>query len=493
MQSSDSRRSITRRAPDPATGRYPNAGFSAPVGQPSAIAFRNARVGSTLMGPQGALPVLTNNRSYSAPNIGPPSKRGRVDQDPYNVTPAQNRAPFAGNTEAQIAQMAQTPLGTMMRGPTITSGNPMLSRNVRNRFGASVAAGFPDSYSFGTAGQTPTGARQMGGLAWNGMPGKPTYFDEGRNDALSETATGNRFMGPGAAPAPRVGIPQPFANYNYDRAAANIENSSKTGKPNALIKYTHVLTRKSSEYCFHSQVAMPWFTSIALVDPDSQSSNSDLLGFRSHAPQHNGFNLVVANLVLACNQPVPESYDDVITAQDIMDEYKFLGFVAAEDGNGAPHVSSAARSVVFCMAGEISCFNFWGNVKYGQSIGFIYKGVNVEDIYAQDRREHGTYNINGTSPNTVRTLDTMTHTSCPIQIIPWHDKEGAAERPEKKDLAYFDSFGVLRYGKYFKVGIVIQVMDPYADDMHTYRAPYSLASAAQCGKIRVLADAFQDK
>jgi hypothetical protein len=460
-----------------------DAGRTAAVG--AGFTIPNPSTGPTMM---MMTPSTTKRKGYDSIVTGGASKRAQVD--------------LGGNSPAVDAALRASQLGRTPVRPVFNDSEPRINGAFgRTNEGVPVMPNMPafrNPLPMGVDYSRTTGPENIifSGLR-QPLPSVATMSPAfGVSRGLSGTGTTGQFMQVPSAVAPAGGsAPNPVDLFN--RAAGDIEKKTKSGSPNARITYTHTLNEIAAAYAGVTQEKTIWIIPIVFEEGGMgyNANRGDLFHFGVDI-QHSGYNLAIANYMLALSQVYPNSHADVITPQHVLTNFRVGGVVAAEEGpTKSQYVdkqdSHIHRNIVFTVQGEANIYNYWGDVKYGQRIGLILKGVALKNIFAHHYLDVGSYNIDAADPTSIRALNQQALSNNPLQFVPWFDDEGMSSRPDPSQLEYLDDYGIVRMGIFIPIGTVLQVFGEVANQCYISRAWTSAAATYKSGLLRILVNTFE--
>jgi hypothetical protein len=449
-----------------------------------------------------AIPVPQSGARISMPSGPSITKRKGVDSMVLQGASKRQQVDLGGSSPAEYAALRATQLGRTSTTPRFNDSEPRFFQQGRGNQGLPVANNLPpftNPLPMNVNYSRTVGAERIifqGMESSLPMPSVATMSPAfGVSRGLAGTSTTSQFMNVDSGGTPRGGSgPDIVAQFNA--AAGNIEKKTKTGSPNARTTYTHTLNEMAAAYAAVAQEKMIWIVPILIEDGamtfDGKSGQLQSWGVDI---QHAGHNLAVANYMLALSQPFPRKIAEIQKVENVLSQFRYAGVVASEEGaTKSQYVDKEDahihRNIVMTLQGEVDVYNYWGDVKYGQSVGLIVKGVPLKDIFAHHYINAGTFNIDAVEPAAVRKVDTSALSNNPIQYVPWFDEVGMSEEPDISELEYGDDFGIVRTGVFIRVGTVIQVYDEVANEAYISRAPYSVAATVKTGLLRILVTTF---
>jgi hypothetical protein len=449
-----------------------------------------------------AIPVPQSGARIAMPSGPSITKRNGVDSIVLQGNSKRQKVDLGGNSPQELAALRATQLGRTSTTPRFNDSEPSFFQMGRGNQGLPVANNLPPFTN--PLPMNVNYARTAGAerIIFQGMqssmpfPSVATMAPAfGVSRGLAGTSTTSQFMNIDSGAAPRGGSAPDIVS-QFNTAAANIEKKTKTGSPNARTTYTHTLTEMAAAYAAVAQEKMIWVVPILIEDGAMTfDGRSGQLKSWDVDTQHAGHNLAVANYMLALAQQFPRKISEIRTVEQILANFRYAGVVASEEGpTKSQYVDKADahihRNIVMTIQGEVDVYNYWGDVKYGQTVGLIVKGVPLKDVFAHHYINAGTYNIDAVEPAAVRKIDTSALSNVPIQYVPWFDENGMSDEPDLKDLKYGDDYGICRTGPFIRVGTVIQVYDEVANEAYISRAPFSVAATVKTGLLRVLVTTF---
>jgi hypothetical protein len=442
--------------------------------------------------PTITLPAGGNVTSADVPIVS--LKRGRVDNIVGgDASVRRARVEIGGTSDSDMAAMAGSLLGTTRAPIKFGMGTPDMSRVVRGIDGGALFSGFegrPYDQAFRDVGPIGT-ASGPGMLA--GLPGKPGYFNGPSMppSQFQHTLSGDFFQPSQNNGGAQTGSNDVLRQLPIFQTEANTTRSNRTGGHAAKVKYTYTLDPQIFK------VSANELTAAALVQEKTHAPvpNGDQIYYGLNAAPIPGiriYDIVTGNWMMAMDQPKPNTLADVLTAKDLMEKYQIFGAGVTDEGHRynqgggeRPHALNQ-RNIVAIHGGEaIQVWNYWGTIEYAQVVGFVLKGVYVNDIWALNPREAGTFNLSSNRPNSVVRLETSQLAHVLLQFVPWKSS-ASADTPSLRDLAYTDDFGVERFGIWIPFGTVLQTHGDHADPFHIERSTCSVASAVQSGKLTMI-------
>jgi len=494
----DALRAVTRRA---APARQE------PVARGAGTASSGRPLDNPFNGQTPDRPVLPASQGVAAPPQIPafqrftPSVAGKRRGVDNNVTGGasirRQRLDLAGTPNAQLARMRGTLLGTGNTPPVFADAAPNMAQFQAGPEGAPLMSGFGPMFDPYARGVTPTSRSDAQNISWGGMPAeRPSIWDAAAaggagNRRIAGTTSGAQFIDLGGAAPASTGVPNPFESHPWQAAANRASKSNKTGAPNARVKYTVRLAADAARFAHVQQAYFPLVAcrQLQLAPKPSQRAFGALAG---PTPETLVFNLTVANYLIAASQTRPRTASEVKEPVDVLDEYTIVGAAASEEGQRKTVRSERAesvvqRNVVMTMGGDaFNVYNYWGNVPASAEVGFILKGVPIEQIWAYNARDAGSYNLAPDNEQSVTLLDAGVVARVLLQFVPWYDRTGSDTRPSIAELSYKDDFGRLRQGVYIPFGTWTQLHGELANQETIDRAWCSAAAAmraGQCGLI----------
>lgn len=491
----------------------------APIGRRTTVAPQNNRVSvgpseprrsifdrgqTSAIGPGFAIPLPATG-STMVMNTPSTIKRNGVDSIVTQGNSKRNKVDLGGNTAQELALLRATQLGRTPVRPVFNDAEPRINGAFGRTPGEGlpVMAGMPGfrnplpmnvDYSRTTGSENIIfeGLRQPPPSVANMSPA----FGAG-SAGLRGTSTTSQFMQVPSAVAPTAGGSGPNPATLFNEAAADIEKKTKSGSPNARITYTHTLNEVAAAYAAATQEKTIWIIPIVFEEGGQgwNGQSGQLYNFGIDV-QHAGYNLAIANYMIALSQKYPDSPADVITPDHLLTNFRYGGIVAAEEGaTKSQYISKddahIHRNIVFTVQGEANVYNYWGDVKYGQKVGLVLKGVALKNIFAHHYLDAGSYNIDATDPTSIRVINQQALSNNPLQFVPWYDEEGMADEPDPSMLEYIDDYGTVRQGVYIPVGTVLQVFGEVANKSYTDRSWASAAATYKSGMIRILVNTFE--
>ena len=460
-----------------------DAGRTAAVG-PGYLIPNPATGGTTMM----MTPSITKRNGVDSIVTGGNSKRQKLD--------------IGGNSAAELAALRGTQLGRTPVRPVFNDSEPRINGAFgRTNEGVPVMPNMPafrNPLPMGVDYSRTTGSENIifRGLR-QPLPSVTNMTPAfGGSRGLSGTSTTSQFMQVPSAVAPAGGSgPNPVDLFN--QAAGDIEKKTKSGSPNARITYTHTLNEIAAAYAGVTQEKTLWIIPIVFEEGGSgyNANRGDLFHFGVDV-EHSGYNLAIANYMLAISQVYPNSHAEVITPQHVLTNFRFGGVVASEEGpTKSQYVDKQDahihRNIVFTVQGEANVYNYWGDVKYGQRIGLILKGVALKNIFAHHYLDVGSYNIDAADPTSIRAINQQALSNVPLQFVPWYDDEGMMSRPDPSQLEYLDDYGIVRMGIFIPIGTVLQVFGEVANQAYISRSWTSAAATYKSGMLRILVNTFE--
>jgi hypothetical protein len=450
-------------------------GRLAPIGRQPTL---EAATGSVTISMQ--TPSITKRNGYDSIVTQGNSKRAKVD--------------LGGNNAIERAALRASQLGRDPRVPVFDDSQPRLNQMYRGPSGLPVAGNMP-----GFRNPLPMGvnySRTVGpeNIIFEGLrqplPSVATMSPATGPSGLAGTSTTNQFMQRSDGVARLGSNPVPAELFNV--AAGDIEKKTKSGSPNARVTYTHKLNEMAAAYAGVGQEKTVWVIPIVFEEGGmgADIGTSSLFHWGVDI-EHAGYNLSIANYMLAISQSFPKNFAEVMTAQMILTNFRLGGVVAAEEGATKTQYvdkadSNIHRNIVFTVQGPANVFNYWGDVKYQSTVGFIVKGVPLKNIFAHHYLDAGSYNIDAVEPAAIRALNKTALSNNPLQFVPWFDSEGMSDRPGLEELEYVDDYGCIRLGIFIPIGTVMQVYGEVANQDHIDRAWVSAAAAVSSGMLQIL-------
>jgi hypothetical protein len=427
----------------------------------------------------------------------------RFDATGGNYSDQIQRIAIGGNSAADNARLNATAIGSNLMPPTFGVGAPNLaSWSIDEQTALAVAAGFPQQVpDFAIRNQT---FANRAGIELTGMPlQKPSYFDS-HNPSRERPATLTRgsesdglFIDQTQSDASNGTVRttyNPFKAYPFDEAASKASVSTKdTFGANPVAKYTITVAPEAAAYMPGEEFGNMMFMAINMpkVPKPGVNRGANAFGLTTGLPLHSIYSLPVVNYLLHCSQKFPDTFDEITSIERVESSFGFVGFAIAETGaNQTRYIQTPTRTktrnIVLQLAGETKVNNVLGDIAYGHWFGYIVKGVPIEEIFAQNPDEYPSYNIDPSEPNKVEACvarDGSRLSLNPIQIIPWFDRKGDSRYPRTDELAYYDDYGCLRYGKYHEVAFVT---DHYTrgDRAFIDRTPFSANANLHSGALR---------
>jgi len=456
-------------------------GRTAPIGQGFAI----------------PIPAAGQTISMFTPSI---TKRNGVDSIVTQGNSKKAKVNLGGNSAQELAMMRASQLGRTPVRPVFNDSEPRINGQFgRTNEGLPLMPNMPafnNPLPMNVNSSRTTGGENiiLQGLR-QPLPSVATMSPAfGVSRGLSGTGTTGQFMQVPSAVAPTAGGSGPNPADLFNAAAADIEKKTKSGSPNARVTYTHTLNEVAAAYAGATQEKTIWILPIVIEEGGQGWSNehSSLYNF-SVDVEHAGYQLAIANYLIALSQLFPKSRAEEITPEIILSNFRFGGIVAAEEGpTKSQYVDKQDahihRNIVFTVQGEANVFNYWGDVAYGQTVGLIVKGVPLKNIFAHHYLDVGSYNIDPSDPTQVREINQRALSNNPLQFVPWHSDNGMIDEPSTAELEYVDNFQRVRQGVFIKIGTVIQVFGEVANDAYIKRAWASSAATYKTGMLRILVD-----
>lgn len=421
-------------------------------------------------------------------------KRKGVDGVGGRFAGGRARADFGGSPDAEIALIRRSGAGRV-NPPPFAHAYPSLT-GWRPADGAPLMSGIPNEPVDSTVrGITPIGPRpDAEGWMWNGMPTAPDSYFQGYIGSRPNVgpAINQAPIGPFNMPGARQGLPGGDL-YPWETAAdrAKTSFSDDSGSPNPRVKYTFLLSKKAAAYALTTMAYQPLFgiRDTTPIDESTRLSHGNAFMARAETTI---FDLVVTNFELAKQQKRAIHPGEVLTARDVLTDYRFLGICAAEEGNSSSYSNGSVvnrnlpRNIVAVMGGSaFNVLNYWDDqLTYGSNVGFILKGVSLKALVAHTGGARGTFNLDPSNRNDVQTLNYGINAPVVLQFVPWHG--GPADTPNTKALMYVDQFGREEMGVYIPVGKFTQYHGSIGDRATIKRAWCSREAAVHAGTIMVL-------
>lgn len=447
--------------------------------------------------------------------LGAPAPRRQVEQPRYDLSgmlisgSSRTRKEAFGETAETNAKRAR--IGVLadqsQATPTIGTNGTGIAELIKGQEGlVQVANGIDahaqvDARSF-IRGQNPS-TRQpgSGGLIWGGFPALPdtpfdrNYQNQGPGGAVYPgTSSNEMFIDLGDRNQLSRVANNPLNNASFSvSATSKMETNTLTGEPRAVLPITHRVSDSSQDLMPEEQRFLLMFAAVKVVDNAKGTIPNEYETRAAPLPFHDLYNLTALNMLIAAGQNMPRNRGDVPSAQDLLGYYNLLGPVRAETGSklspqGYTPGNRKQRNIISVPQGEADVFNIWGHdLQIHQPVYLILKGVPLNTIQPGMGAPNGSYNIHAQNPSYAEKLPEDEVSPVPLQFVPWYDKTGF-KPPSMTDLAYIGPLGQQRFGVAIRVGIVMQHYPHLCPDEVRARAPFSVHSTMQCGKIRISVD-----
>lgn len=476
----NNRAALTLRDPP---RQIPNLGF----GAANAVRFGSGPDTGSLPQTQvyrADLPIVAGKRKGVDNNVtgGGDIRRPRLD--------------LAGNTPQQLAQMRATVLGTNDQPPNFYDQQPNMAQLQIGPNGGPLLSGFSSTpYDPYERNAGPLGNRgDPQGISWGGMGERPTVFDPARNfpTQFANTAGGGMFQGAPGAPSLQVGGPSPLLNHPFREAARNnVSKSNMTGTPAPRIKYTFVLDQVAQRFAQNQLQFWPLVMQVTLQTQPTR----DQVAFQMIAapsPPARIFDIVTANFLMSLEQKKPNTVSEVCVAADLLAKYRLRGVGTSDEGHrisdtvGEHNHALVGRHVVATQGGEaLNVYNMWGALAYQRTVGFIFKGVPVEQIWNSNPRNAGSYGLDAGAPNKSRVINRAEIADVVLQYVPWMSDK-FHDAPSHAELLYRDDFGVERQGIWVPFGVMMQTHGEIGDVEAIERSWCSKSAAVAAGQISII-------
>jgi hypothetical protein len=245
-------------------------------------------------------------------------------------------------------------------------------------------------------------------------------------------------------------------------------NNSQHARVNPIVNVHTFPTPMKSDFNYMMRAQQTY--KILLHSTNTDDSRKDYSGDRRlviHKAQEKCvLDPVTWNFVQAITERYPSDRSKVLTPEEVFSKWAFLGPTVSDGGYEVfarernPN-KKQKRQFNNAQWGYCATVDVWGGnlFKPNTSLWYILKKVRTPQEFLVDPYGApvvvkdflvGQGAALGEEGEVHFSEETPVITPIPFQLVPWADSK--KKRPSRKELEYRDEFGILRYGKAFRIG-----------------------------------------